>query len=70
MFYRASSVGSSMCSTEAAQQSRLPDKKLLGDIVRRYLRKRDEMRVVILHAKVAQKSYGSEKRCKNITERL
>ena len=45
-----------------AQQNRLPDKKLLGDIVRRYLKKRDDMKVVILHAKVAQKSYGSEKR--------
>uniref|UniRef100_H2YAM8 Uncharacterized protein n=1 Tax=Ciona savignyi TaxID=51511 RepID=H2YAM8_CIOSA len=32
------------------------------DIVRRYLRKREDTRVVILHAKVAQKSYGNEKR--------
>ena len=60
-------MGSSICSSVAnevavAQQSRLPDKKLLSDIVRRYLKKRDDMKVVILHAKVAQKSYGSEKR--------
>ena len=60
-------MGSSICSSIAnemafAQQNRLPDKKLLGDIVRRYLKKRDDMKVVILHAKVAQKSYGSEKR--------
>lgn len=64
---RSSSVGSSICSSLAhemsvAQKNKLPDKKLLGDIVRRYLRSRDEMKVVIWHAKVAQKSYGTEKR--------
>nr|XP_018669788.1 recombining binding protein suppressor of hairless-like isoform X2 [Ciona intestinalis] len=64
---RSASVGSSVCSSFTqemlvAQEKKMPDKKLLGDIVRRYLRKREDMKVVILHAKVAQKSYGSEKR--------
>ncbi|CAK8671481.1 unnamed protein product [Clavelina lepadiformis] len=64
---RAASVGSSVCSSltnemASARENRLPNTQLMRDIVRRYLRKRDYMKVVILNAKVAQKSYGSEKR--------
>ncbi|XP_053205979.1 recombining binding protein suppressor of hairless-like [Panonychus citri] len=32
------------------------------EIMRQYIRERKEMKIVILHAKVAQKSYGNEKR--------
>jgi recombining binding protein (suppressor of hairless) len=36
--------------------------RLTREAMRRFIRERGEMRVVILHAKVAQKSYGNEKR--------
>lgn len=35
---------------------------LMKDAMRRYIRERGDMKIVILHAKVAQKSYGNEKR--------
>ncbi|XP_006811939.1 suppressor of hairless protein isoform X1 [Saccoglossus kowalevskii] len=38
------------------------DKRLSKDAMRHYLRDRQDMTLVILHAKVAQKSYGNEKR--------
>lgn len=36
--------------------------ELMRDAMRRYIRERGDMKIVILHAKVAQKSYGNEKR--------
>lgn len=39
-----------------------PEKKLTKDAMERYLLDRNDLVLVILHAKVAQKSYGTEKR--------
>lgn len=38
------------------------NQELMRDAMRRYIRERGDMKIVILHAKVAQKSYGNEKR--------
>lgn len=40
----------------------IPPSKLSREAMRRYIREKCEMRVIMLHAKVAQKSYGNEKR--------
>ena len=38
------------------------DQRLTRDGMKKYLRERGDMVIVMLHAKVAQKSYGNEKR--------
>ena len=38
------------------------DQRLTQEAMRKYLRDRGDMVIVMLHAKVAQKSYGNEKR--------
>ncbi|XP_043651178.1 suppressor of hairless protein [Drosophila teissieri] len=40
----------------------IEEKKLTRDAMEKYMRERNDMVIVILHAKVAQKSYGNEKR--------
>lgn len=45
-------------------QNVMPEEKLTAEIVREYLRNKENLDCVVMiyHAKVAQKSYGAEKR--------
>ncbi|XP_061402020.1 suppressor of hairless protein [Musca vetustissima] len=49
-------------SSATSFRSHIEEKKLTRDAMERYMRERNDMVIVILHAKVAQKSYGNEKR--------
>ena len=44
------------------QRNNMKHQRLTKEDMRRYFRERGDMKIVILHAKVAQKSYGNEKR--------
>lgn len=48
--------------TSTSSTAGAANQKLTVDAMRRYLRERNDQVVIILNAKVAQKSYGSEKR--------
>ncbi|CAG0879826.1 unnamed protein product, partial [Cyprideis torosa] len=54
------------CSNDAviypSPSPRMKDQRLTRDAMRRYLKERGDMVIMVLHAKVAQKSYGNEKR--------
>ena len=50
------------CSFSASLFRPTKDQRLTQDAMRKYLRDRGDMVIVMLHAKVAQKSYGNEKR--------
>ncbi|XP_055389391.1 recombining binding protein suppressor of hairless isoform X2 [Condylostylus longicornis] len=61
----ASNSGNGGCGSSGSNQLYRPhieDKRLTRDAMDRYMRERNDMVIVILHAKVAQKSYGNEKR--------
>ncbi|XP_073822648.1 recombining binding protein suppressor of hairless [Musca autumnalis] len=49
-------------SSATSFRSHIEEKKLTREAMERYMRERNDMVIVILHAKVAQKSYGNEKR--------
>ncbi|XP_055709967.1 suppressor of hairless protein isoform X4 [Phlebotomus papatasi] len=49
-------------SITAVYRPQNEDKRLTREAMGRYMRERNDMVIVILHAKVAQKSYGNEKR--------
>ena len=49
-------------SNEICLFFRPKDQRLTRDAMKKYLRERGDMVIVMLHAKVAQKSYGNEKR--------
>uniref|UniRef100_A0A1I8PEN7 Suppressor of hairless protein n=1 Tax=Stomoxys calcitrans TaxID=35570 RepID=A0A1I8PEN7_STOCA len=52
----------SSISSATSFRSHIEEKKLTREAMERYMRERNDMVIVILHAKVAQKSYGNEKR--------
>ncbi|XP_040162322.1 recombining binding protein suppressor of hairless [Anopheles arabiensis] len=49
-------------TTSPIFRSQIEERRLTRDAMEKYLRDRNNMVIVILHAKVAQKSYGNEKR--------
>ncbi|XP_078481939.1 suppressor of hairless homolog isoform X1 [Ciona intestinalis] len=56
------SVTESAIASFRSLREKYPPKKLTRDAMRRYLKDPNDQTLIVLHAKVAQKSYGNEKR--------
>lgn len=52
----------SVCNDPSALVTVGGNHQLTREAMRRYLREKNDLKIIILHAKVAQKSYGNEKR--------
>lgn len=50
------------CNNEATPIPVTGNHQLTREAMRRYIREKNDLKIIILHAKVAQKSYGNEKR--------
>lgn len=59
---RCGDTDRALCPFSKVDQSLTPQSGLSRDSVSQYLQLRPDQSVLILHAKVAQKSYGNEKR--------